>query len=212
LQPDGTVVPLVLPFDIPEARIVDSAAGGEEPQESPPYVRQPLKAPRPAPPPQAVKPPPEPQEPPVGALARLLKDEKEAESALRLLDRYEPATRDWFVRLLPMLASLNKTPIGSLSAEEVAHMQEQLQGLLLALCVRAPLVLENMCYCEPEPDPERRGGYRFRRLPQEHPFLPPCGGLQSEGVCLYIELRNLGTVPDGSFSATRPSPSPPLLH
>jgi hypothetical protein len=203
-QPDGRIVPSVLPFDNPDVRIVEPIAGGDEQQEPPPFVRQRLKAAQPAPAPQAVAPPPEPL---VVALAHLLKNDQEAATALNLLDRYDPATRDWFVRILPMLASLNKTPVANLPPEEVANMQEQLQWLLLALCARAPLVLDKMCYCEPEPDPERRGGYRYRRLPNEHAFLARSGALPGEWVCIYVELRNLGTVRNGSFYETRLSSS-----
>jgi hypothetical protein len=201
-EPGGTIKRLVKPFDYKEVEIRDDGYG-EEPSEPPPYVRQRLKVPQPAPAPQAVAPPPEPQEPLVVALAHLLKNDQEAATALKLLDRYEPATRDWFVRILPMLASLNRTPLANLPPDEVTNMQEQLQWLLLALCARAPLVLDKMCYCEPEPDPERRGSYRYRRLHNEHAFLARSGALPGEWVCIYVELRNLGTVRNGSFYETR---------
>jgi hypothetical protein len=201
--PDGKDDMHVLPFPNPEVQIQDQAGPGDEASEPPSIVRQP----QPGAATQAARPPPEPQEPLVIALSHLLKGDLEAVSALKLLDRYEPGTRDWFVRILPMLASLSKTPVSNLPPEEVASMQEQLQWLLLALCARAKLELDKMCYCEPVPDPERRGGYRYRRLPEEHAFLPPSGVLTGERVCIYVELRNLGRVRNGAFYETRLSSS-----
>jgi hypothetical protein len=202
--PNGKDEVSVLPLPIREVQMPDYGGRGEEASEPPAVQTQPSISTTSQP---VVKPQPEPQEPLVIALAHLLKNDQEAATALKLLDRYDPATRDWFVRILPMLASLNKTPVGKLPPDEVTTMQDQLQWLLLALCARAPLVLDNMCYCEPEPDPERRGGYRYRRLPNEHAFLPRSGALPGEWVCIYVELRNLGTVRNGSFYETRLSSS-----
>jgi hypothetical protein len=203
LYPNRTEGVSVLPLPNPEAQIPVYAREGGEESELPPLLRQPPKADQPAPAQQAVK--PEPQEPLVIALARLLEEDT---TALALLDYYEPSTRDWFLGILPLLASLNKTPLSQLSSEEAAGMQDQLQGLLLALRARTDLTLNNMCYLESEPDPVRRS-YRIRRLPEEHPFLPRSGDRPGERVCVYVELRNLGTVrsPNGQFYETRLSSS-----
>jgi hypothetical protein len=199
-RPDGTIETIVRPLPAPEAQIRGPLEHGEEPSEPPPAAQ---RSPQAAPPAAA----PQPQEPLVIALARLLKDENEAEAALKLLDRYDPATRDWFVGLLPLLVSLTRTPVGQLRPEEAAHMQDQVQKLLLPLRARANLVIDKMCYCKPESDPERRVIYRYRPLPEEHPFLPCAGDRPSELVYIYVELRNLGTVRNGAFYETRLSSS-----
>ncbi len=133
----------------------------------------------------------QPEEPLVLALERLLKEDSEAlNEALKLLDSYDPATRDCFQRLLPMLAGLTRKGVEKLGPKEIAHMQDQLQGLLLDLRARAELRIDKLYYCEP--DLEQPGN--FKRLPKEYRFLARCGNRIGEMVLLYAELGNLGMV------------------
>ena len=191
-DPDGTIHKYIRAF--PEAPLAAERAGADEEAEPPHGKGAPARPDKPANPPPAVTPPPD--EPLVLALARLLKDDPKA---LELLDRYDPPTRDWFQRILPLLASLNRTSVAKLPPEEVAHMQDQLQALLLALRARAELVIDKIYYSQPNPDPHNR----FKPLPENHAFLPRSGDRPGECVCVYVELRNLGTVHKRDFYETR---------
>ena len=145
--------------------------------------------------PQAARSEPEP--PLVAALARLLKEDSDA---LKLLDAYEPDTRDCFQRVLPVLVSLERAKsLAKLPAEEAAQMQEQMEGLVLALRARSELVIDKMYYCEADPD----NPSRCRKLPEEHTFLPCVGDRYGELVCIRVDLRNVGLVRKRGFYETR---------
>jgi hypothetical protein len=192
-NPDSSITKSVLP--IPDGpRIPDPLRSDEEHQEPPQGKGPPTWQVKPASLPQAGPSPPE--EPLVLALARLLKDDPKA---LDLLDHYDPPTRELFQRLLPVLASLSRKSMAQLSPEEAGHMLRQLQPVQLKIRARAELVIDRIYYSQPYPDPH----VRFKRLPDDHPFLPQSDNRPGECVCIYVELRNLGTVFNGDCYETR---------
>jgi hypothetical protein len=174
-------------------QIPEPVQPGQELQSQPTQPPQPPappgQHPGPAVPTADVKPVPV-EEPVVLALARLLKEDSEG---LKLLDSYDPATREWFQRILPFLAELTRKGVEKLEPKEVALMQDQLQGLLLWLRARAQLGIDKVCYCEP--DLQRPGSHK--PLNKEYQFRP------GEMVLLYTELRNLGSVRQGEFYEAR---------
>jgi hypothetical protein len=140
--------------------------------------------------------PPQPEEPLVLALARLLKQDS---AALKLLDSYDPATREWFQRMLPLIAELTRKGVEKLTPEDIDSMQYQLQELLRRLRERAELRIAKLFYCDP--DPEQPGN--IKPLPKGYAFLARCGNGPGEMVLLYTELGNLGMVHRGDFYEAR---------
>ncbi len=122
--------------------------------------------------------------------------------ALNLLKRYEPATQDFFLRLLPVLARLAQKSLEKMSPEEVAVMQEQLIGLLDSLQPRAELVINKMCFCK---SIEAFGVYT--PLAEGHVFQAGSrvsGSLTRPGglVRVYVEFRNISSERRDSFHET----------
>jgi hypothetical protein len=141
------------------------------------------------------------EEPLVAALTCFLKQEDPkaaAEEAIRHLDRYGDATKEWFRRVLPIMARLTRTGLDQLPQEEIALMQDQIETLLLTLRARSTLAIEKMCFCA---DIDADG--KHKPLPEAHAFLPACGDRPGEQVLLYVELRNVGSIRKGTCYETR---------
>lgn len=183
-RPHGApVVPQEPPKTLPEPEIVASPPVSEKSQ---PALAAPV---------QVVAPvvPPEPAEPVVTAFLFLLKNQPDA--ALDALRKYDPATQEIILRLLPPLAGLSRKGLDRMTPTEVAAFQDQLQGVHHALICRADLLLDKACFCE---SIESYGVYQ--PLPPEHRFQPPRGTQPGELVQLYVELRNFHSEPrEGAF-------------
>ncbi len=179
----------------------------------PPIVKNPIPMPQ-APPPAALFPdtpanvgppvqqlvahhdvPPEEVSRLVSALNLFLK--KRPREATAALKGYSPQTQDYLLRVLPTLATLEKTSIERLSPEEAAELQDQLENLVQTLRSRANLVIGEMCLCE-----RIRGYGDYDPLPAGHAFQPTRQGRPGDLVQIYLELRNFATEPRDGYYQT----------
>jgi hypothetical protein len=133
-------------------------------------------------------------EPIVMALQRML--EGRHQEAIKFLGIYEDEKQELFLRLLPPLTVLVKKRMDDLSAQDVAVLNKQFQGLIDVLRPRSELIISRMCYCE-----EVHGYAWYRPLPDNHAFLTGTENRIGELVQLYVELKNIASEPtkDGEF-------------
>lgn len=135
--------------------------------------------------PVRVERPAEPKkEPLVEALRCIL--ENRPNDALQILEAYDRTTQDFFMRLLPAIAVVEKKKgLNQLRTEEVAVLHEQVHGLLWVLRPRTEFVIGKMCFCE------RVTGYgQYQPVPKDHVFLASSDGRPGELVQVYLELKN----------------------
>jgi hypothetical protein len=143
-----------------------------------------------------VQPPPAaPQEPVVAALSCLLK--KQLAEALTQLQRYDPATQELLMRLLPAVVLLSDKGVDQLAPAEAAALQEQVQQVLVALRNRTGLVIDKMCLCE-----NISGFGQFKALPEGHAFQAGTSRQAGDWVQIYVELRNIASEQQGNYYAT----------
>jgi hypothetical protein len=137
-----------------------------------------------------------PQEPLTLALQCIL--ENRHNEALEHLKKYDPATQELFIRLLPPLALTCKKSLARLSAAEVAALHDQLQGLQATLRPRTELVIDKMCFCE-----SVRAYGVYKPLPAHSSFIAGTPTRPGDFVQLYVELRNFASEPRGGVFETR---------
>jgi hypothetical protein len=134
--------------------------------------------------------PPEPEvrhadEPPLVTALRCFL-EKQPEEALEALSHYDKANQDLLLGLLPLAARLTEKDLVKANAEELAHVVNQLDSLLVPLRARATLTLDKMCFCRRI---EKYGVYD--PLPEGHWFH------MGEPVQVYVELQNVSSRVEG---------------
>jgi len=143
---------------------------------------------------QVPEPPAEKEEPLVSALRYLLNNQPK--EAVKDLESFDGTKQDLFMRLLAALATLHEKSVDQLSPDEKAALENQLQGLEVALRNPSELIIAKLCLCE------RIGGYgQYKPVPDGHVFQAgtpgnPWGG---ELVKVYVELRNITWVPRDSY-------------
>lgn len=111
---------------------------------------------------------------------------KHHHDALKLLRKYDQASQDFFLGILPVVARVSEKPLESMNAEEVAVVQETLERLLETLRPRSILVVNKMCFCE-----SVKGFGIYRPLPEGHVFQAGCPSRPGDLVQVYVELRNI---------------------
>jgi hypothetical protein len=83
----------------------------------------------------------------VMALRSLLQNQ--SIQAVKCLEKYDPATQELLMRLLPAVALISeKGSIDKLSAVERGALDDQMKGLLLSLHALTDLTIDKMCLCE----------------------------------------------------------------
>jgi len=112
--------------------------------------------------------------------------EKHHHDALKLLKRYDQATQEFFLGILPVVARVSEKPLESMNAEEVAVMQDTLERILETLRPRSVLVVNRMCFCE-----SVKGFGLYRPLPEGHVFQAGSPSRPGDLVQVYVELRNI---------------------
>jgi hypothetical protein len=132
----------------------------------------------------------------VQALQAILDDRHQ--DALKHLQAYDPETQEFYLRILPALTILARKRIDQLSLPEVAVLNAQLESLLVTLRPRTELVIERMCYCE-----WFKAYGIYQPLPDSHAFVAPSGDRPGEMVSLYVEVRNVASVPHDNYFETR---------
>jgi hypothetical protein len=125
----------------------------------------------------------------VAALTCLLQTPPSFKEAIAHLKTYDSVTQELFIGALPILADLSLKGVDKMKPEEIALLQQQVQGLLQTLRARSKLVIGKMCFVEGIDGP---GAYK--PLPETHPFLAPCLDRPGEQVFVYVELYNVGSI------------------
>jgi hypothetical protein len=136
----------------------------------------------------------------VEALRCMLEDRHQ--EALRHLQAYDQETQAFFLRLLPPLALFAKKGLEQLTPQEVAVLNEQLQGVLLALRPRTELIIEQLCFCE-----WIKAYGNYKALSPNHAFLAAAPERLGDKVQLYFELRNFASAACAGGFETRLSSS-----
>jgi hypothetical protein len=119
------------------------------------------------------------------------------QEAVEHLQHCHPANQEFFMRLLPIMAVLKDKSIDQLNVQEAAALQEQVQRLLLAVVARSDLVVDKMCLCE------RIDGYgHFTPKRDGYAFKAGTGKQANEQVNVYVEIRNMASVPRDRYYTT----------
>lgn len=118
------------------------------------------------------------------------------QEAIQELRAYDQETQEFFLRILPALTILAKTPIRDMSASDINTMQTLLNGVRETLRPRCELIVNRMICCK-----VIRGFGDFDPLPDNHAFLNATKDRPGELVQLYVDLRNFACVKDkdGSY-------------
>jgi hypothetical protein len=124
------------------------------------------------------EPKPAEAEPLLEALLCFLK--RHPEQALTHLNGYNQLNQDLLLCLLPLAVFLTEGSLDQANPQEIGHVVDQLNSLLLPLRARAPLVVDKMHFCK-----TIHGHGRYDPLPHDHKFRP------GELVQVYVELRNM---------------------
>ena len=127
--------------------------------------------------------PPRPDAPLVAALRCAL--EKHPDEARKLLDKYDKADRELLLALLQLTAGVGQRELERFGPDEVAAAERHLGALLTRFRSKAPLALENVCFCR-----SIEGFGRFERVSSRREFQVGCDGRPGERVQVYAEVRN----------------------
>jgi hypothetical protein len=130
------------------------------------------------------RPPPDP--PLVSALRFLLDHQpKAAAEALRQLD---PTMQDLVLSLVGLAQKAAEGGLDRTAPHEASVLLEQLGQIADLLRGRAPLVLDNLCFCR-----KIEGFGVYDPLPGDHTFQSGGDGQPGERVQVYVEVRNFLT-------------------
>jgi hypothetical protein len=118
------------------------------------------------------------------------------QDAILALRPYDEETQQFFLRMLPPLTVIAKTPISKLSPQDIAVMEKLLYNLQYSLRTRCELLVNRMHYCK-----EIYGFAQFDAWPENHAFLNASKDRSGEQVLLYVELKNFASVKgdDGAY-------------
>ena len=100
----------------------------------------------------------------------------------RVSQEFDKANQEVLLCLLPLAVRLSQGPLDSTPPGELTMMVDQADGVAAPLRRRAPLVIEQMCFCRRI---DKFGQYE--PLPDHHQFRP------GELVQVYAELRNFSS-------------------
>jgi hypothetical protein len=104
---------------------------------------------------------------------------KRPAEAVMWLERYDKASQDLLICLLPLAARLTERDLQKGDAREITAWVAQLDNALDSLRARAQLTIERMCFCS---EIVRFGVYA--PLDEDHEFRP------GDYVQLYVEVGN----------------------
>ncbi len=110
--------------------------------------------------------------------------------AIKYLQIYDKDTQEIFLRLLPPLTLFVKKSLDEMSPQEIAIIDQQLQGFLQKIRPRSELQIARMCYCK-----RIRAFGAYDALPNNHTFLTGVENRPGELVQLYVELKNFVSEP-----------------
>ena len=114
------------------------------------------------------------------------------------MQAYGPLTRDdVFQELLAVAAFMAHKGVEDWNADDVAVVEVQLDRLDEMIRPRAALSISRLCFCD-----TITGYTMYRPLPEDHAFLAARGDRPGESVQLYMEMKNLGSRPDGGQFVT----------
>ncbi len=110
--------------------------------------------------------------------------------AIKYLQVYDKDTQEIFLRLLPPLTIFVRKSLDEMSPQEIAVIDQQLNGLLQKIRPRSELQISQMAYCK-----RIRGFGSYDSLPDNHTFLTGVENRPGELVQLYVELKNFVSEP-----------------
>lgn len=105
---------------------------------------------------------------------------KQPAEALSWLERYEKATQELLLVLLPLAARVAEVNLQQLSGAEATVLVSQLETLAVSFRPLAELTIDKMCFCR-----TTDGFGVYEPLPENHVFRP------GELVWVYLEFQNL---------------------
>lgn len=136
------------------------------------------------------------REPAVEAFHSIL--EGRNDEALNHLKKYDEATQELFLRLLPPLALLTRKSIGEFNTSEVAALHDGMARIVDIIRPRTELVIARACFCE------RVNSFgNYRALPDGHQFLPSAPNRPGERAQLYVAVKNFNNELRKDFYETR---------
>jgi len=107
------------------------------------------------------------------------------EEAVKHLRKYDDATQELFLRLLPPLTILVKKRLDDMSPQEITVLIKGLINLRDTLIPRSELTISNMKFCK-----WVKAYGNYQELPENHAFLTGTADRLGEEVQLYVELSN----------------------
>ena len=110
--------------------------------------------------------------------------------AIKYLQVYDKETQEIFLRLLPPLTLFVKKSLDEMSPQEIAVIDQQLQGFLQKIRPRSELQISRMVYCK-----RIRAFGSYDVLGENHTFLTGVENRPGELVQLYVELKNFVSEP-----------------
>jgi hypothetical protein len=118
------------------------------------------------------------------------------QEAIVALRAYDEETQEFYLRILPLMTILAKTPISKLPPEQIQLANDLLLSLRESLRPRCELLVNRMQYCK-----EIKGYGQFDPLPDNHAFLNATKDRPGELVQIYVELKNFASVKgkDGTY-------------
>jgi hypothetical protein len=127
----------------------------------------------------------EPPEDPVVVALQCILDQR-PEDAVTALNRLDKTNQELLLSLLALVARLNGPSVDRAKPQELAALIQQVESLELPLRSRAPLKMNELCFCR---GVERFGCYEpVRDLPPT--FLAAGDGRDGELVQVYLEVSN----------------------
>jgi hypothetical protein len=107
------------------------------------------------------------------------------EEAMKHLGKYDDATQELFLRLLPPLTILGKKKVNDMTPQEVTVLINGLLNLRETLIPRSELTISKMKFCK-----WVKAFGSFQELPENYAFLTGTADRLGEEVQLYVELAN----------------------
>jgi hypothetical protein len=109
--------------------------------------------------------------------------------AVEQLKAYDPQTQDFFLRMLPVMCVLVKTPFGQLPHEQASHISDQLARVQAELRPMTGVTLGTVCFCE-----WVKAFGNYHPLPEDYVFAAGAGAKAGELVQLYVELKHFSSI------------------
>jgi hypothetical protein len=122
-------------------------------------------------------------EPAVIALQYVL--DNRPDEALKLLQKYDKSTQEFFLNWMPAVAIILRSPIEQMSAQEIEVFNQLFSRGSQTVRNYTELVISKMCFCR-----RIQSFGAYDPLPVDHAFLSRPAGRYGDLVQVYVELKN----------------------